>query len=230
MIMGIAGALRSDELVKLTVDDVQDLGSTILVSVNNTKNHVNRAFTIVSKENCAIDFVVICKKYMVLRKENTDHRRFFVCYRNNKCSTQPVGKNTFGGLPKQIASYLNLPNPSSYTGHCFRRSSTSFLADSGVEIGVIKRHGGWKSDTVAEGYIENSLVNKKLISEKILIGKDSEKENRPSTSSGSNQVDINVKENRLSNSSGFKQRVISPLTSLFTINGGTNINVNINIK
>lgn len=76
MIMGIAGALRSDELVKLNIDDIQDLGPTILVSVNNTKNHVNRAFTIVSKENCSIDFVAICKKYMVLRKEKTVHRRF----------------------------------------------------------------------------------------------------------------------------------------------------------
>lgn len=76
MIMGIAGALRSNELVQLTIEDVHDLGSTILVYVNNTKTHVNRAFTIVSKENCSIDFVAICKKYMVLRKEKTEHRRF----------------------------------------------------------------------------------------------------------------------------------------------------------
>jgi hypothetical protein len=49
-IMVIAGALRSDELVTLTIDEIKDLGSTILVSVMNTKNYVNRTFTTVSKK------------------------------------------------------------------------------------------------------------------------------------------------------------------------------------
>jgi hypothetical protein len=48
--MVIAGALRSDELVTLTIDEIKDLGSTILVSVMNTKNYVNRTFTTVSKK------------------------------------------------------------------------------------------------------------------------------------------------------------------------------------
>lgn len=172
-IMGIAGALRSDELLKLSVDDIQDLGSTILVSINNTKNKINRAFTIVSKEDdveSSIDFVAICKRYMELRKNTTEHKRFFVNYRSNKCTTQPVGKNTFSAMPKKIAAFLNLPDPTAYTGHCFRRSSASLLADTGVDISVLKRHGGWRSSSVAEGYVENSLNNKKSIAEKILVG------------------------------------------------------------
>lgn len=50
--------------------DVQNLGLTILVSVNNTKNHVNTAFTIISKQNCTIDFVAICIKHGSAKKEN----------------------------------------------------------------------------------------------------------------------------------------------------------------
>jgi integrase len=222
MIMVIAGALRSDELVKLTIDDIQDLGSTILVSVMNTKNYVNRTFTIVSKENCSIDFVSICKKYMALRKETTEHRRFFVGYRNNKCSTQPVGKNTFGELPRKIASFLKFPDISSYTGHCFRRSSTSLLADTGADISVLKRHGGWKSTTVAEGYVKNSLANKKMIAQKILMGIDSEKENWPSVSNSLHQVDISVPIHNNTSTNRLK--------SVFNISGGSNINININMK
>ena len=93
---------------------------------------------------------------------------FFVYYNNGKCSSQVVGKNTFGNIPFKIATYLKLPNPKDYTGHCFRRSSATLLADAGEDILNIKRHAGWKSTTVAEGYIEDSVVNKIKIAEKIV--------------------------------------------------------------
>ncbi|XP_045471427.1 uncharacterized protein LOC123678443 [Harmonia axyridis] len=73
----------------------------------------------------------------------------------------------FGTFPRQIAAFLKLENATSYTGHCFRRTSASLLADSGATIDVLKRHGGWKSSNVAEGYIESSIKNKQKISDKI---------------------------------------------------------------
>lgn len=42
------------------------------------------------------------------------------------------------------------------------------LAESGSNITNIKRHGGWKSTSVAESYIEDSLQNKKRIAQNIL--------------------------------------------------------------
>lgn len=63
-------------------------------------------------------------------------------------------------MPKVIASFLKLPNPELYTGHCFRRSSVSHLANTGSDLITIKRHGGWKSSAVAEGYIDSSLQRK----------------------------------------------------------------------
>ncbi|KAJ8971088.1 hypothetical protein NQ317_006501 [Molorchus minor] len=57
-----------------------------------------------------------------------------------------------------------------YTGHCLRRSSATLLADAGVDITTIKRHAGWKSTTVAEGYVENSIENKTKIANQVLVG------------------------------------------------------------
>lgn len=34
------------------------------------------------------------------------------------------------------------------------------LANFGADISVLKRHGGWRSNSVAEAYIEDSLLNK----------------------------------------------------------------------
>lgn len=70
-------------------------------------------------------------------------------------------------MPREIAKYLKLENPELYTGHSFRRTSASLLADSGADMAQIKRHGGWKSDAVAEGYIENSIKNKERTSYRI---------------------------------------------------------------
>lgn len=92
---------------------------------------------------------------------------FFLNYQNGQCTKQPIGINKFGKMPQIIASYLKLLDPQSYTGHTFRRTSTTLLADSGADIITLKRHGGWKSNTVTEGYIEDSFNNKKEICNQI---------------------------------------------------------------
>ena len=81
-------------------------------------------------------------KYSALRTKSTKHDRFFVNYRNGRCTSQPEGINTIGGIPKVIAEYLNFKNPEVYTGHCFKRSSVNILADCGASMSTIKRFGG----------------------------------------------------------------------------------------
>jgi hypothetical protein len=56
------------------------------------------------------------------------------------------------------------------------------LADTGADLLTIKRHGGWKSNTVAEGYIETSLENKKKVANKILGGQQLSRSNDCSVS------------------------------------------------
>jgi hypothetical protein len=104
----------------------------------------------------------------MLRPENISHKRLFINYRNKKCTVQPVGVNTLSKFPQKIAQFIGLQNPEEYTGHSFRRSSATLLADSGADITVVKRHGGWRSNSVVEGYIEDSLNNKIEISRKII--------------------------------------------------------------
>ncbi|KAJ8914630.1 hypothetical protein NQ315_015368 [Exocentrus adspersus] len=67
----------------------------------------------------------------------------------------------------QLASIVLQKFPKNYTGHCLRRTSATFLADSGADIQTLKRHGGWQSTSVAEGYIEESIGNKLKISKSI---------------------------------------------------------------
>lgn len=166
-IFGLAGACRREELTKITLDDIQDKQNLILVKIPDSKNHTARNFVITSEVNNGT-YLQLYHKYLNIRPHITTHRRLFVYYKNGKCTCQCVGINTFGKMPSEIAAFLGLPNPELYTGHSFRRSSATILADNGEQITNIKRLGGWKSTAVAEGYIEESLKNKKEISNKIL--------------------------------------------------------------
>lgn len=196
-IFGIAGACRREELTKLTLDDIEDKENLLILKIPDSKNHSSRKFVVSSEDNNGA-YLSLYRKYANLRKPATPHRRFFVYYKFGKCTIQCVGINTFGKMPSEIAAYLGLANPELYTGHSFRRSSATILADSGEGITNIKRHGGWKSTAVAEGYLEDSLENKKAISKKIL----------PHTS--------------ISQASGASTSNLHPTTSSASLNSGAN--------
>lgn len=79
-----------------------------------------------------------------------------------------MGVHTIAVTSKKVATFLKLSNPEEYTGHCLRRTSATLLIDAGGNMESLKRHGGWRSTAVAEGYIEESLRNKNETASKIL--------------------------------------------------------------
>jgi len=68
-----------------------------------------------------------------------------------------VSPKTVSEFVKKACTVLAV-DPKGYTAHCFRRSAATNLADAGVSFINLKRHGQWKSDSVAEAYIANSKV------------------------------------------------------------------------
>lgn len=163
--MGIAGACRREELANMLLKDIADKETILVVRIPNTKNNVERTFVVVGAEN-----LKLFREYVTLRPLNVPHDRLFVFYKQGKCTKQPVGINTFGSMPCKVAEYLNLPNASEYTGHCLRRSSATMLVEGGGNITNLKRHGGWKSSSVAEGYIADSMKSKIQIANRIQNG------------------------------------------------------------
>lgn len=133
---GVCGALRCDELTNLRFKDIEDLGNMYVVTISDTKTYIDRQFIIGSQ------FHGIVQKYIQLRPAENFTDRFFISYSKGKCTRQVIGKNKIGEVPKLIASYLNLSDPKSYTGHCFRRSAATLLSDSGASVQSLKREVG----------------------------------------------------------------------------------------
>ncbi|XP_031350101.1 uncharacterized protein LOC116175885 [Photinus pyralis] len=169
LIFGVAGACRRQELVFLQTTNVEDQEKHFLVKMGiiDTKTKKDRSFVILPGKH---NLLHIIRKYIAIRPKVTSHNRFFINYQNGKCTVQPVGVHKVGGVPSVVAKFLNLTNASSYTGHSFRRTSASLLANAGGSMTDIMRHGGWRSASVAEGYVEESEMTKVNVATKILGG------------------------------------------------------------
>lgn len=142
------GACSTRELYSLSVQDVQDFDSTLVITIpSRTKN---QSFSVVD------DFYTICRKYISLRPQNTKTTSFFLSYQNGKCGSQTIGVNTLGAMGKMIAKFLNLPNANNYTGRSFLKSSTIVLE---------KRNVVDELNIAPESRTDDSAVQKALVTE-----------------------------------------------------------------
>lgn len=133
---------------------------------------------------------------MDLRKRK-DHQRLFlrVSKKQNgddSIYNQPIGINTIGGFPYEIARYLNLPYSTQYTGHTFRRTAATLVAEEGGSLLQIKRLGGWKGNQVVEGYIDSTTRNQIQIANLISNDQNGKQIQNPQTEGISQNKDSNT--------------------------------------
>ncbi|CAH2009888.1 unnamed protein product [Acanthoscelides obtectus] len=173
VVFGIARACRICEISQVTLDDIEDLGTLLIVKFEETKNYVKRKCVVTEKK---IKFYRI---YVALRQAAPAGAA--------KCNNQVVGKNQFYKVPESLANFLQLENANSYIGHSFRRSSATLLVETGGDLMTLKKHGGWKSSTVAEGHVDKSVAHRTEIANKVFRTCGSGEitpDLRPSTSAG----------------------------------------------
>ncbi|KAK4881864.1 hypothetical protein RN001_005183 [Aquatica leii] len=129
-------ACRQDEMTHVRLNNIEFKSDRIEVTVFATKNNISRVFLITE-----VSWIALIKKYVELRPPHTSHNRLFLTYRRGRCTVSPVGINKIGEVPKNTAKFLKLSNYETYTGHCFRRSSASHLANQGGDLLTIKNMG-----------------------------------------------------------------------------------------
>lgn len=133
MIFGVIGACRREELARVEMshlstyhkpEDTRKKEPILVVHIPNPKTNEVREFTVKGK------LYEFYQKYIDLRPSVTGHNRFFVTYRNGRCTMQPIGEKKFAAMPKRVAEFLKLPHPELYTADAFRRTSALLLPDS----------------------------------------------------------------------------------------------------
>lgn len=143
--------------MNLKCANVRDTGEEFVVRLPTTKNKEPKTYVIDG------EFTNIFREYIALRPRDATTDRFFLQYRNGRCINQVIGKNSIAKFPKEIAKFLQLDDPESYTGHAYRRTGTTIAAESGANSDELMRMGPWKSRAVCEKYIKQSVGYKKTL-------------------------------------------------------------------
>ncbi|XP_050300116.1 uncharacterized protein LOC126738720 [Anthonomus grandis grandis] len=73
-----SGACRMDELVKMTVQDIQDLLSKLLVTIPDSKTNISRSFIVNGM------YLNLYRKYVFLRPRDMNTTRFFLSSKMKK--------------------------------------------------------------------------------------------------------------------------------------------------
>lgn len=167
MIISIYGSLRIQELTDFTFGQLTKQGTVFVGEVLRGKGRGPKKmskFVIDSHVGILEDYInrfseecrIQCKG-RVIRKLTTKGLE----------SVQVIGKHTIGEFPRKIADFLKLPNSNEFTGHAFRRTAATILANQGAGLLLIKQAGGWRSDAVAQRYIAESDLPKKEVASKL---------------------------------------------------------------
>lgn len=212
LVIAISGACRSCEILNLKLENIKVNDDNIIINITETKNSIERTF-LVTNNICTINFITLFKKYLSLRPPHVNHSRFFLSYKQQKCTVQPIGINTIAKIPSIIAKYLAKPEPHNFTGHCFRRTSATLLVNEGGDLIQLKKHGGWKSTKVAEGYVDKSTVLQRSTANLILQGQ------HQSTASTSLTSDTAINLN--------KSNVLTGNHPMISISDNCNVTINI---
>lgn len=109
-IFGVNGVHSSRKLVTVMIDHVKIYDDLILVTIPKSEISAKHTFTVTGK------FFTIMNKYISLRPEHQANNRFFLQYKDEKCTMSPIGRNKFFEMPRRIAKYLKLPKQMRYSG------------------------------------------------------------------------------------------------------------------
>ena len=150
------GLLRCVDVLNLKCSDVEmTVSDRVEVSFNHARKRKNDGFTFYIPK---IYSKLYIRYFKELRQSGTKRDTRFLKNYNTKAKTRTIntGKTMVSGFIQNMCMICGISNSEGYTTHALRRSAATNLADAGVSLVNLKRHGQWKSDSVAESYIANS--------------------------------------------------------------------------
>jgi integrase len=154
--------LRVGEITYLVWNRVQQFDDKIKIFIPSSKTDKAGAgvwqVVPVDPANPTSCLVSLFHRYWLMIPEDLKipSKRVFIRFENGKFADRPHGEKWFNSVGVEIARALKLPDPECYTSHCFRRSSTTALAEVGASTDQIRRHGRWQSDNVPKRYTEST--------------------------------------------------------------------------
>lgn len=154
------GGLRICELERLCLEDLEETDEGYKITFRGSKEkQLVKMRTFLIPSRLQTPYKERVEEYIKKIKEDTNECTgplFRGCPKKTKFVRTPFGKNLMADVPKEIATFLKLKNPKSYTGHSFRRSSATNAAANNASTFVMQTHFGWSDSKTALCYIDSN--------------------------------------------------------------------------
>lgn len=162
---GVIGCLRKNDLYHIKAADVVDLGLQhgFEVKAPPGKQPKWKTFWVLPSGEAATDVPSLCRRYLKERPEGCPEN-FFLRWDGKRCVNQVIGETTIGSVTKLVASSLGT-DPTTHTSHAMRRTSATLAVEGGATAAQLMRHGNWKNQKTAEGYVAESDAQRKRMAE-----------------------------------------------------------------
>jgi integrase len=171
MILMMAGLMRESEVVGIKFNDIwikkvrtsAGIREVLVVLLEKRKNDKERrGHTIVIGRAPVRALCPLAWFKQYLRWRSKDSVYLFHADR----STRKLAKGAPNRIVKNMLRSIGI-DPAQYGSHSCRRGGATAAAARGIDIGLLKKHGGWRSDVVYL-YIDASVEQMLTVSKSIL--------------------------------------------------------------
>ena len=174
-----AGFFRFNELAALAIQDmsISETHLTVKVTKSKTDQYRKGNEVVISRSGKVFCPVLSLEIYMALPSISTPHKtsdylfKPLVKVRSGNKVIEKVKPLSYTRARESIVGLLSkfVPTTDIISLHSFRAGDATSAANAQVPDRCLKRHGRWQSETAKDGYVEDSLDNRLLVSQSLGI-------------------------------------------------------------
>lgn len=170
-LLGYAGFLRHDEIVKLCFSDVSFKHEHVELMIRSSKTDKYRdgATVVIARTGSPVCPVAMLRRYIGMTKEPAGSRKHLFRPINAKRQMLKDGKLSYSAVREVVLGLLKkvVEDTSVFGVHSLRAGGATAAANSGVHDRQFKRHGRWKSELAKDGYVKDSLDSRLSVSQQL---------------------------------------------------------------
>jgi site-specific recombinase XerD len=155
ILLGFAGAFRRSELVSLRVEDLKDVPQGVEVTVrwSKTDQEGNGITKKIARGHSPATCPVTALRDWLELSKITSGPLFRRVFKSGAVGPNGLSGQAFYDVIKKRMLEVGIDDWNDFSSHSVRSGFASTAAEHGASLQSIKGQGGWKSDSVALGYI-----------------------------------------------------------------------------
>ena len=170
-LLGYAGFLRHDEIVKLQFSDILFKQGHVELTIRSSKTDKYRDgdTVVIARTGSPACPVAMLDRYITMVKEPAGSSKQLFRPINAKSQTLKEGKLSYSAVREIVLGMLKhvVADTSRFGVHSLRAGGATAAANGGVHDRHFKRHGRWKSELAKDGYVKDSLDSRLSVSQQL---------------------------------------------------------------